>query len=400
MGALLSWVDFSPSDRDRMRRAIALFQERSTVDELGLGTIRDVFAEAFFPGTSTIMTRLRYFLFVPWVYRNLEASRATADDVAQRARTAELALVDPIDRSEDALGNIGRVARESLLRLPSSTYWAGLQRWRVCCFAGTQDEYHRQFDAIRDRRRHAPKPDDDGVTPDRSDTWHPRLPEPPPGWPDEVSFHLTRAEAEFLQGRIAESCSGTPLAILAMHGRKADDVDYLWESPDLARMPTDMRALVDLARRFSLVMHGAALLYNLMLSEQKQHGDWTDSYRAQLDAWARSTEAEDLQRFDPGTLFTTLDHREARIPSPTRRFVTTWAQNLASRDPRSVATDDAFRLLVKDRERTIKGARSRFTNRRALDQWGGASGAWRLSFRWPIARRLLNDLHTALSETR
>lgn len=38
------------------------FGERTTRDELGIGTVRDAFADALFPGTSTIQTRAHYFL--------------------------------------------------------------------------------------------------------------------------------------------------------------------------------------------------------------------------------------------------------------------------------------------------------------------------------------------------
>jgi hypothetical protein len=47
----------------------------STVDELGLGTIRHAFADMLFPGTSAPQTRARYFLFVSWTYLKIEADR-------------------------------------------------------------------------------------------------------------------------------------------------------------------------------------------------------------------------------------------------------------------------------------------------------------------------------------
>ena len=51
---------------------MALFQERESRDELGLGAIRDSIADHLFPGTSTIQTRLRYMPFIPWLFRMLE----------------------------------------------------------------------------------------------------------------------------------------------------------------------------------------------------------------------------------------------------------------------------------------------------------------------------------------
>lgn len=65
MPSTLAWPDHDVSARDRMERVLALFEKRDTVDELGLGAIRDAFADRLFPGTSTIQTRLRYFLFIP-----------------------------------------------------------------------------------------------------------------------------------------------------------------------------------------------------------------------------------------------------------------------------------------------------------------------------------------------
>ena len=69
MQATLTWLDLTASDRDKMRRVLDLFQEQGTLDEMGLGSLRDVLSDALFPGTSYIHTRLRYVLFIPWLYQ-------------------------------------------------------------------------------------------------------------------------------------------------------------------------------------------------------------------------------------------------------------------------------------------------------------------------------------------
>ena len=53
---------------------------------------------------------------------------------------------------------------------------------------------------------------------------------------------------------------------------------------------------------------------------------------------------------------------------------------------------EAARALVRERERRLKASQSRFANRAVLDRWGGASGAYRLSFRWGQAQSHLEDL--------
>lgn len=58
----LGWIDFSKEDRQKAFDVINLLSEQGAVDELGIGVIRDAFANYFFPGTSTIQTRAKYFL--------------------------------------------------------------------------------------------------------------------------------------------------------------------------------------------------------------------------------------------------------------------------------------------------------------------------------------------------
>lgn len=67
-----TWLDTTERDRREALDLIKLFSEQGTVDELGVGTVRDAIADLLFPGTSTIQTRAKCFLLVPWVYLRLE----------------------------------------------------------------------------------------------------------------------------------------------------------------------------------------------------------------------------------------------------------------------------------------------------------------------------------------
>ena len=67
--AELAWLDYSQADQRRAREIVAMFSQRESRDELGLGRIRDALSDTLFPGTSVLLTRARYFLFVPWLFR-------------------------------------------------------------------------------------------------------------------------------------------------------------------------------------------------------------------------------------------------------------------------------------------------------------------------------------------
>jgi Family of unknown function (DUF6361) len=70
MASMSAWLDTSSDEQRRMRELIALFAQSESRDELGIRQVRDAFSELLFPGTSVIQTRARYFLFIPWIFRD------------------------------------------------------------------------------------------------------------------------------------------------------------------------------------------------------------------------------------------------------------------------------------------------------------------------------------------
>src|SRR5438105_13799279 len=92
--SFLSWLDYSDRERRETLDVIDLFSEQDTVDELGLGTIRDAFADYLFPGTSTIQTQAGYFLFLPWLFLKLEKKKTPSFEVPNRARVVQGRLRD------------------------------------------------------------------------------------------------------------------------------------------------------------------------------------------------------------------------------------------------------------------------------------------------------------------
>src|SRR5882724_2683123 len=146
----LAWIDFDEAERQRAQRIMALFQERESRDELGLGSIRDSIADHLFPGTSTIQTRLRYMLFIPWLFQMLEGSTNAPDRIAAEARGLENRLANALKAGGESNGIIGRDAGADLQRLPSSVYWAGLGTWGIRIFPGSTDNL---FSSIRHLQR-------------------------------------------------------------------------------------------------------------------------------------------------------------------------------------------------------------------------------------------------------
>jgi len=125
MPSSFTWLDYSEQDRRKMLDVISLFREQTTRDELGIAAIRDIFANLFFPGVSTIQTRARYFLFIPWIYQDLISRKTTSQQVGGKLRQQEVDLINILAGRADNDGTIGKVSKAALKRLPSSVYWYG-----------------------------------------------------------------------------------------------------------------------------------------------------------------------------------------------------------------------------------------------------------------------------------
>lgn len=86
MPSMLSWLDHDRAASERSMRMLSFFKEREARDELGIGGIRDAIADQLFPGTSTIQTRLRYVLFIPWLFAQLEQKNTSSSNYPSAAQ--------------------------------------------------------------------------------------------------------------------------------------------------------------------------------------------------------------------------------------------------------------------------------------------------------------------------
>ncbi len=399
MSSTLTWLDYSERERRTMLDVVKLFRESDTRDELGIGSVRDALADLFFPGTSTIQTRARYFLFVPWIYLDLENRRTDSLKIADRARRQETALISALLAAGETEGVIGRQAQDKLQRLPSNIYWQGLGALGLRVFAGSQDQYHRSLTRYYAHlaqltRQRAEEPTDlRGYT-----NWHLGLPPTPTDFPNGVTFTLTRIEAAYLRERIQTHAPDTLLAFWVSHRASPPQSVFPWDVVD-TQHPIHLREKLAHAQNFSESLHGAALLYNLLLAEATPRTDWVETYRTALDEWVAliTSRFAILTRWDKEQFWNIVLNANPRVPRFTRVFVEQWLELALdpTRLPR-LADDASARDLIRAREHFLKRGQARLENRRALDLWNGAAGTGRLDFRWGVAQRHLQDIHTGL----
>lgn len=388
MASYFTWLDHRPQDSDRVREALRALDQPGTIDPLGFGSVRDAFSELLFPGLSTVMTRARYFLFVPWIYEQIGQGRSTRRGAAARARQLEIDLIYALLKgSESHRGIIGQNSRDNTKQLPSIIYWGGLRSLGIRQFDGTRTDYVATADAYH--RRLALR-------------WHPSLPEPPEGWLEEATLDMTAYEAEFLRDRILRSAPHTLFSALARDADSPIAEDLLWDHPLVHACHPSVRDQIEHARLFAIATWGAGLLYNLELDRLRVQDlatsdDLPSRFRDDLADWVLWMQelSEDLAKWDRDAMWATVGMANASVRS-SRPFVDWWLDLVIFGDPAGIDTPEVRRSL-RNREIAIKGTRSKLANRRAREQSQGSSGEGLMTFRWPIARTIITDIVEATS---
>ena len=401
MASSFGWLDFSEKDRRTALDVISLFGEQETVDELGLGSVRDAIADQLFPGTSTIQTRARYFLFVPWLYLDLESRRVSSSRAADYARAQEIKLIRSLLGCADTDGLIGKLAKQDLKRLPSNIYWEGLRSWGILLSKLNQPDHHRKLDDFYSEQARL-ETDDQGeaVAGVSVRNWCVDIPKSPEGFPDKADFHLLPNEARFLQTKILACASGSMLAFLVGRAKPFGKVPFPWRHPHFGTFPVEIRSLLKHAQNFSEMMNGALLLYNLMLAEKTQRAQEISYYRETLQKWAAQIHLHRAQLgdWDLHDFWILVTTKGSRVLPATRHFVESVINQV--RDPKAAKTaaeNKLLRRLIEDREKAHKGAHARLFDPHAQDRWRGESGTRPMDYRWTQAQNIILDIVNPLA---
>jgi hypothetical protein len=383
-----------------MREIVNLFSERESRDELGVGQVRDALSDTLFPGTSTLLTRARYMILIPWCFVAAGRGGAAADSRARRVEDNERSLIAALKADGDEEGLLGRVAGRGLKNLPSSLYWVALRQFGILSSPtlSSQDAIELGTPVLKE--------DDEGDGAPKG-AWSSTLPGVPDGFPQATQggFRLSSSEAAWLQERIREGSEGSLLAHLADSRPDSDSQAPWYDSAALAAIG-EPKVVLDHAELFSFAMNGAALLYNLLLAERYEELKFdtidapVDRYRERLARWQEDRDrlSQRLATWDRRDLWRVVLLRNPHVAAGSRRFVDDWL-DLTISFPEDLQGSRQSREFIGRREASHKRSQARLTNEKLLASWQGSSGAGALVFRWPQIQRILGDLHDGLERT-
>lgn len=293
----LGWIDFSKNERKKVLDVLNMLSEPGTLDELGIAPIRDGFANIFFPGTSTIQTRAKYFMIIPYILKDLEYSNETdcntilrkLDDIECRCGKTFL------NNGGDTSGIIGiRSLKQNswVKRAPSSIYWSGLRTYgiftnetfslyqyvRKMCKLKKQKINLKKLGNRHDNAEEGNLDDKDAGNPMGMRFW--KIPTYKEKWEKNLNIKLSKDEGEFLKKQIITSCPNSMLAYI-LQNRKAEICKYdSFQSLDeiIHSFPKQIRDDYAIAYDFSSFLYVLRTIYNILVSGGKNttaNSEWS-----------------------------------------------------------------------------------------------------------------------------
>lgn len=400
----IGWIDFSKSDREKVSNILDLLGEKATLDELGIAPIRDGFADIFFPGTSTIQTRAKYFFLVPYELRDIELSRlAESNNLLGLLRKSERdtgkALYDQ-DPSEHS-GVIGRRILRSdgnnwVKRTPAEIYWAGLRKYNIFRNNISLTEY-LQYIAAQKRNKenvlslgNRNDDQDEHDDADAGDVTYTRFWNMPDTtyagreeWRKTLSMKLTGEEASFLKRQIHRTCPDSMMDFLLQNDlsdilRACDTFQKLEECKH--RFPILIKQDYEMALHFSNFVYLLRILYNRICRQE--------TYEPAEIAWKekRNNIKEYSSALDVDGIFARLGILKQGRNKWLYNFLTKCQQAFLSDHVETVEEE------IKRREIWLKGeTRSRTVNKLPSDIQDWFTGG-ELDYRYGNAKMIMNDI--------
>lgn len=389
----LGWIDFSKSERNKILSVLDLLSEAGTLDELGIAPIRDGFANLFFPGTSTIQTRAKYFMIVPYALKDLEySSESNPNRMLRALDEMERKCGEILITGKDLEGIIGKRSLSSnrwVKRTPADIYWAGLRSFGI--FTGgtlSLSEYVRAMCALKNQKTTLTKlgnrndnaeegdlDDKDAGNLFRMQFW--KIPTYYDKWIDDLNIKLTKEEGSFLKGQMISSYPSSMLAFILRN-----DLTEIFECKSFQEMaslikifPEQIQQDYALAYDFSCFLFVLRTVYNIVVSEGKN-----DEANALWDEWR--TDLYDLAAVDLESIFTRLG-----IAGNVRLCT-------FLRKSQSLMKDmnlEGLKTEIKRRERDLKGSRSKTLHPGEFDPnaWFGGG---QLDYRFSNAKVIIKDI--------
>ncbi|MFZ3132124.1 MAG: DUF6361 family protein [Desulfosporosinus sp.] len=384
----LGWIDYSKDERNKITSILRLLGTQTALDELGIGTVRDGFSDLLFPGISTIQTRAKYFVLIPYLYTDAEKHKFNRYSevrtwISKQEERLIKTLVENSGKDEDGIIGSRTYKQGKTLKIkPSSIYWNGLRRTGILRQSEFSIDNACEIAFVHSKKRSeiSLKAEGDNESGDDRDVLNDGLVLFSPILPDydymsESTIELTQYEAIYLLEHFIQS-EGTEKSLMAYmlsHHLLFDN----FFGVDTDVLPERLRYIVSLAQDFASFIYGAHILYNVIYSEGSD-AEMTEVFSEWKDKEYRAVNLDAIITV-------------SSCPRHTGDFLRRFDHCINSDDI------EAAKQAVIDREKYIKRDRAKLCK---PDQYRYETPIhyYKLDYRYSTAATIMTDIYEGLGE--
>ena len=384
----LGWIDFSKTERSKVLSILDLLGEKGVLDELGISPIRDGYSNLFFPGTSTIQTRAKYFFIVPYAFRDLEFNSQYDYFKLKKTfnSTEEKCAHIFLDNNHDESGVIGKISIQGggwVSRTPASIYWAGLRKYGLFKGKMSIDQYIKFITVQKQNTSGAvnlgnksDESHDDKNAGDVQKVHLFNIPTYKRDWIDNLDMNLTFEEGQFLKNQIIETCPDSLMAhVLKEDIHKFLDISSFGNLEAIIHIfPEDIQKNYLKAKSFSEFCFALRVVYNLIVSENKNKKASEEFLKLDFKS---------ISKIDIDGIMNSLGIFNSYL----RVFLKDSCEAMEKNDL------EELKKIIRKREVFLKGinrSKTAHPGEYGVDEWFAGE---RLDYRFTIARDVIKDIY-------
>jgi hypothetical protein len=406
--ALIGWIHFSNTFRDRVNTILDMIEEEGMVDELGVGAFRDAFADIFFPGTSTIQTRAKYFFIIPYLiqdYFNLKARQQTDFEKylyeAEHELMWKLAAMYNFDRTAGS-GVIGitKKPRQRIARRPVSVYWNGLRKLGFIKTSLSLSDYALRINETLEQKLtrtlssgHEAGDDEDI---ELSEGHGIKVSTYQKNWKDDIDMPLSYEEADFFQKQILRTVPDSLLGQIISNKKIRQEFNRYKDFAGFTRaiisypLHEKLKAYLVLAHDLNEVVKGLHLVYcneiNKFHYEDERHLETWKEWKNEL--YSNLIDVDNL-----------TGENLISIAPRAGYYSKIFIQRVLDMVKSKTISYDELAALVIEQEKNIKGPKTRFKHSEEKEfEKGDAKSLSFLNYRYSNAKTIVRDIFNGLKE--
>ena len=368
----LGWIDYSRQERDTIKELLKILGEPSSVDELGVGIVRDSISDLLYPGTSVLHTRAKYYILIPELFKKaMKSGLTTMPEVRKLIDSDQDKIARALRRAIDeetgtkASGIIGGRSDRAVKMKPARIYWNAMRTTEMLCrpTLSFDDACMAVASYNRKSQNVSIKYESDEAGGDAEDAglngfslFNTPCRQNIDDFIANPTLHMTCGEAMYLmeqfkrpfimKNTLMEYCLKTKQSFA---GTAFSDIEIQSD------MPSVLAHNIELAKEFADFIYGAYIVYNLLFfenggenatEEQKQYLE--DKYSEWKQQTCGIPNRDEILR---------LVRNHEHYKSALNKFLVDFEKAVLANDT-DVCSDEE-KMLVRDRERFCKRSKAK-----------------------------------------